>query len=103
VVKHAGGGTAQVDLEVTSHQVRLTVRNPAAPARLPADAFGTGLAGMRARIEQLGGHLTAGRGGDAWIVQAIVPRQAPASRGRPPAGRLGGGTSRADLARETVQ
>ncbi len=103
VVKHAGGGTAQVDLEVTSHQVRLTVRNPAAPARLPADAFGTGLAGMRARIEQLGGHLTAGRGGDAWIVQAIVPRQAPASRERPPVGRPGGGTSRADLARETVQ
>jgi signal transduction histidine kinase len=88
VVKHADGGAAEVDLEVTNHQVRLTVRNPAAPARTPDDAFGTGLAGMKARVEQLGGHLTAGRGGDAWIVQAIVPRQAPSGRARPSAGRL---------------
>jgi hypothetical protein len=28
---------------------------------------------MRARIEQLGGRLTAGRGGGAWIVHAVVP------------------------------
>jgi len=103
VVKHAGGGAAEVDLEVTPHQVRLTVRNPAAPARTPADAFGTGLAGMKARIEQLGGHLTAGRGGGAWIVQAIVPRQAPSGHSRPTVGRLNGGTSRADLARGTAQ
>lgn len=102
VVKHAGGGTAQVDLEVTPHQVRLTVRNPAAPVRMPVDAFGTGLAGMRARIEQLGGHLTAGRGADAWVVQAIVPRGTIA-HGRPrTVGLLGGGTSRADLARGTA-
>ena len=103
VVKHAGGGAAEVDLEVTAHQVRLTVRNPAAPARMPADAFGTGLAGMRARVEQLGGHLTAGRGGDAWIVQAIVPRQAPSGRAHPTVGRLNGDTSRADLARGPAQ
>ncbi len=88
VVKHAGGGTAEVDLEVTAHQVRLTVRNPAAPVRMPVDAFGTGLAGMKARVEQLGGHLTAGRGGGAWIVQAIVPRQAPSGRAHPTVGRL---------------
>jgi signal transduction histidine kinase len=103
VVKHAGGDPAEVDLEVTSHQVRLTVRNPAAPVRMPADAFGTGLAGMKARVEQLGGHLTAGRGGDAWIVQAIVPRLAASGRSRPTVGRLNGGTSRADLARGTAQ
>jgi signal transduction histidine kinase len=73
VVKHASGGAAEVDLAVTVRQASLTVRNPAAPARTPADAFGTGLAGMKARVEQLGGHLTAGRGGEAWIVQAIIP------------------------------
>jgi signal transduction histidine kinase len=88
VVKHAGGATAEVDLEVSTRQVRLTVRNPAAPSRMPADPFGTGLAGMKARVEQLGGHLTASRGGDAWIVQAIVPRQAPSGRARPTVGRL---------------
>ena len=88
VVKHAGGAAAEVDLEVTARQVRLTVRNPATPVKVPADPFGTGLAGMKARVEQLGGHLTAGRGGDAWVVQAIVPRQVPSGRPRPPAGRL---------------
>ena len=49
---------AEVDLEVTARQVRLTVRNtrPCRPSRMPADP-GTGLAGMKARVEQLGGHL----------------------------------------------
>lgn len=88
VVKHGGGAKAEVDLEVTTRQVRLTVRNPAAPAKLPMDAFGTGLAGMKARIEQLGGHLTAGRGGDAWIVQAVVPLHVPVGRTRPATGHL---------------
>lgn len=88
VVKHAGGAPAEVELEVTPRQVRLTVRNPAAPSRMPADPFGTGLAGMKARVEQLGGHLSAGRGGAAWIVQAIVPRQAPSGGARPTVGRL---------------
>jgi signal transduction histidine kinase len=102
VVKHAGGAAAEVDLEVTARQVRLTVRNPATPVKVPADPFGTGLAGMKARIEQLGGHLTAGRGGDAWVVQAIVPRQVPSGRARSTVGRLNGGASRADLARGTA-
>jgi len=57
---------------------------------------------MKARIEQLGGQLTAGRGGDAWIVQATVPRGT--GHGTVPTiGRLNGGTSRADLARGTAQ
>ena len=81
VVKHAPGTTADVDLEVTSRQVRLTVRNPAGSARVPADGFGTGIAGMTARVEQLGGHLTAGRGGGSWIVQAVVPLRSPVARG----------------------
>ena len=53
----------------------------ATSTRGPADNFGTGLAGMKARIEQLGGHLTAGRGGESWIVQAVVPLRAPTTRG----------------------
>lgn len=87
VVKHAGGAAAEVDLEITARQVRLTVRNPAS-ARVPTDAFGTGLAGMKARIEQLGGHLTAGHGGEAWIVQAIVPRGTSTLGPGPTVGRL---------------
>lgn len=88
VVKHAGGAPAEVNLEVTARQARLTVRNLAAPVKVPTDAFGTGLAGMKARIEQLGGHLTAGHGGAAWIVQAIVPRGTTAHGPAPTVGRL---------------
>ncbi|MFL6088992.1 MAG: sensor histidine kinase [Aeromicrobium sp.] len=98
VVKHGDGGKAVVDLEVTCRQARLTVRNAAPGARVPVDGLGTGLAGMKARIEQLGGHLTAGRGGEAWIVQAVVPlRSKPAGGRGTPAGTLepASGTSRA--------
>ena len=77
VAKHATDAAAEVELEVTARQARLTVRNPVNGMRLPADnldgAAGRGLAGMRARIEQLGGRLTAGRGGESWVVQAVVP------------------------------
>jgi signal transduction histidine kinase len=97
VVKHGDGCAAAVELEVTCRQARLTVRNPATGSRVPSDGFGTGLAGMKARIEQLGGHLTAGRGGDAWIVQAVIPLRNKGTRAeRRPAGTLepAGGTSR---------
>jgi signal transduction histidine kinase len=73
VAKHATDTAAEVELEVTARQARLTVRNPVTGVRLPADNLGSGLAGMRARIEQLGGRLTAGRGGESWVVQAVVP------------------------------
>jgi signal transduction histidine kinase len=80
VVKHGGGSSADVELEVTCRQARLTVRNTASTTRGPVDGFGTGLAGMKARIEQLGGHLTAGRGGESWIVQAVVPLRTKSAR-----------------------
>ena len=77
VAKHATDAAAEVELEVTARQARLTVRNPVNGVRIPAanlgGAPGRGLAGMRARIEQLGGRLTAGRGGESWVVQAVVP------------------------------
>jgi signal transduction histidine kinase len=72
VVKHAAGATAEIALDVTAHQARLTVRNlVAVPPH--GDGMGSGLAGMRARIDQLGGRLTAGRAAGAWVVQAVVP------------------------------
>lgn len=75
VVKHAPGSTAEVSLDVTGHQARLTVRNAVTVAQ-QGDGLGTGLAGMRARVEQLGGRLTAGRAAGAWVVQAVVPLKA---------------------------
>lgn len=75
VVKHARGAPADIALDVTAHQARLTVRNPVA-GTVHSDGLGTGLAGMRARIEQLGGRLTAGSAGSAWVVQAVIPLKA---------------------------
>ena len=75
VVKHAAGATAEISLDVTAHQARLTVRNLVVVPQ-HADGMGSGLAGMRARIDQLGGRLTAGRAAGAWVVQAVVPLKA---------------------------
>jgi signal transduction histidine kinase len=72
VAKHAGGATAEISLDVTAHQARLTVRNLVVVPQ-QGDGMGSGLAGMRARIDQLGGRLTAGRAAGAWVVQAVVP------------------------------
>ncbi len=36
-------------------------------------ATGSGLAGMAARLEQVGGRLTAGPAGDGWLVRIVVP------------------------------
>lgn len=77
VVKHAPGVTAELAIDVTARQARVTVRNRL--GRGPAghgDGLGSGIAGMRARIEQLGGRLTAGRADGAWVVEAVVPLKA---------------------------
>jgi signal transduction histidine kinase len=75
VVKHAPGSTAEVALDITARQARLTVRNPSI-GPLQGDGLGSGIAGMRARIEQLGGRLSAGQAAGAWVVQAVVPLRA---------------------------
>jgi signal transduction histidine kinase len=75
VVKHAPGSPAELSLDITARQARLTVRNPSVGAA-QGDGLGSGIAGMRARVEQLGGHLSAGHAAGAWVVQAVVPLKA---------------------------
>jgi signal transduction histidine kinase len=79
VARHAPG--APVDLHVWGEpgSVRLRVRNPArvaVPARGDEAGSGHGIGGMRRRIELLGGSLAAGRAGDEWVVEAVVPQEA---------------------------
>ncbi|MEV4703463.1 sensor histidine kinase [Actinoplanes sp. NPDC049316] len=75
VRRHAAAGSAEVAIEYAPAELRLTIRNdgpPAPPPDLPAD--GSGIAGMRARAESLGGTLTAGplpEGG--YLVSAVLP------------------------------
>jgi signal transduction histidine kinase len=79
VRKHAApGSAAEVTVDYAPAEVRLSVRNdgvqsaePPQPDSLPA---GTGIGGMRARAESLGGSLVAGplpTGG--FVVSALLP------------------------------
>ena len=81
VRRHAAAGSAQVAIEYAPAELRLAVRNdgPAtgAPPEASPGAPGSGIAGMRARAESLGGTLTAGplpEGG--YLVSAVLPTAA---------------------------
>ncbi|HEY7271598.1 MAG TPA: histidine kinase, partial [Actinoplanes sp.] len=85
VRKHAAAGaTAQVAIEYTPSAVRLAVRNDGkrgffgheSPAEGDTSA-GSGIAGMRARAETLGGSLEAAPGSDGgFSVVAVLPAAA---------------------------
>ncbi|RNM12508.1 sensor histidine kinase [Nocardioides pocheonensis] len=77
VAKHAPQATARVRFSVSPRRARLSVRNllpsRAGHADVPIDAGGSGLAGMRARAEQLGATLVAGPEGEDWVVDVRLP------------------------------
>ncbi|MET3962014.1 signal transduction histidine kinase [Marmoricola sp. OAE513] len=72
IAKHAPASTAHVQLSVTSREARLVVRN-ALPGKVLSDGTGSGLAGMRARAEQLGATLDAAQVATDWLVDLRVP------------------------------
>lgn len=78
--RHAPGGAVSVELAFAPASTALTVRNrPATRPAVPGEGSGMGLIGMRERVAQLGGTLTAGpvtegtHRGD-WQVEAVIPR-----------------------------
>jgi signal transduction histidine kinase len=77
IAKHAPTATARVRFSVNQRRARLTVRNalPAAGVELLGDHGGSGIAGMRARAEQLGATVVAGPDGDDWVVDVRLPLQ----------------------------
>ncbi len=81
VTKHAPGSPAHVSLAVGRLDVRLTIRStrtvPHAETDQP-DGTGSGITGMTARVEQLGGTISAGPVGDFWVVEATLPVSADA-------------------------
>jgi signal transduction histidine kinase len=74
VAKHAPTATALVRFTVDQRRARLTVRN-ALPAHHVTDESGSGIAGMRARAEQLGATVVAGPDGTEWVVDVRLPLQ----------------------------
>lgn len=72
-VKHAPGARVAVTVEprdATHLGVRVTCPVPDGARRAPG---GSGLAGMRARVESAGGVLTAGPVDGWWLVDAVFP------------------------------
>ncbi|MBW8751176.1 MAG: hypothetical protein JF565_07080 [Propionibacteriales bacterium] len=74
IAKHAPESTARVHFAVSPRRARLTVRNalPATPVA-PADGACSGIAGMRARAEQLGATVVAGPEDADWVVDVRLP------------------------------
>jgi signal transduction histidine kinase len=82
VRKHAPGATARVTMDYQADRVRLTVRNSApalqADESLTASGSGTGLLGLRQRVELVSGTLYAGPTEDGGFeVDATLPAYVP--------------------------
>jgi signal transduction histidine kinase len=80
--KHAPGASATVLVRYGGDRVRLTIRNTAATRSVDADLSGTGsgsgLLGLRQRVELVGGALHAGPSADGGFeVDAILPAYVP--------------------------
>lgn len=73
--KHAPGAPLQVTLDVRAEALRLEVLDGGVTMQEAADTAvaGFGLAGMRERLELVGGRLAAGPDGGGWRVVAEVP------------------------------
>jgi signal transduction histidine kinase len=79
--KHAPGAAVHVDVRYRTDGVTLTVRNAAASGEPDADLAGSGsgmgLAGLRERVELIGGTFTAGPHLDGFRVEAALPAYVP--------------------------
>ncbi|WP_249998060.1 histidine kinase [Actinoplanes sp. M2I2] len=76
VRRHAGqGASASVAVDYLPTALHLAVRNDTANAPAPVEGgpAGTGIAGMRARAQSLGGTLEAGPVTDGFLVSVLLP------------------------------
>jgi signal transduction histidine kinase len=76
VRRHAPAGSAEVCVSYEPAQLRLAVRNTPGGSTPTGEAGGSGIAGMRARAEALGGTLEAGPvDGGGFLVSAVLPAE----------------------------
>lgn len=73
IAKHAPTASAQVRIGLQPDHAFLTVRNRLPSHHPTRDGLGSGIDGMAARAEQLGGELTAGPDGRDWVVRLTIP------------------------------
>jgi signal transduction histidine kinase len=80
-IKHAPGAAVRVRLSTTADELEIEVHNEVAAgtSALASTGSGLGLAGMRERVESLGGSLEAGpSSGGGWHLSARLPLRLPA-------------------------
>lgn len=74
IAKHAPDAVSQMTLAVAPVAATLTVTNLLpVPVSVATRAEGRGMAGMRQRVELLGGTIVAGPSDDVWTVRAVIP------------------------------
>jgi signal transduction histidine kinase len=80
VARYAPGATTSVVLRYETNHTSLSVEDRVPPASTPATATGLtgvgggrGLAGLRERLERVGGSLEAGATENGWRVELVVP------------------------------
>ncbi|TDC94250.1 two-component sensor histidine kinase [Actinomadura sp. 7K507] len=85
--KHAPGAAVHVEVRYRTDGVTLIVRNAAASrepdTELAASGSGMGLAGLRERVELIGGTFTAGPHAGGFHVEASLPAYLPAAEPSP--------------------
>lgn len=72
--RHAPGQPVTVAVVADGPRLRVRVANPYLAASTHDDGARRGLAGMRERVEAVGGELTAGVSGDLFVLEADLPR-----------------------------
>lgn len=74
IAKHAPDARAEMTLTTSGTAATLMVTNRLpVPVTAVNSSGGRGTLGMRQRVEQLGGTITAGPDGDRWLVRATIP------------------------------
>jgi signal transduction histidine kinase len=77
VANHAASAHTTVRVDLTGHEVHVEVTDDGGaaerPQPLPGTESGYGLAGLRERVELIGGTLTAGPLGKGWRLRATMP------------------------------
>jgi len=71
--RYATGAPVSVVLQYEPARVRLAIENASAETQLAGIGGGRGLAGIRERVEQIGGTMRAGPAEDGWRVEVEVP------------------------------
>lgn len=75
VLRHAPGAAVRVSVVGSGRGLTVCVENdPSVRARPGLVGSGRGLTGLRERVQQLGGHLSAGpTSSGGWLVEAVLP------------------------------